>query len=103
MSTWSTVLLACGLAFALKLAGHLVPRRWFEDDRVSGVSALLPVALLAALVTMQTVTGPSGLALDSRAAAVVVAVVALAVRTPFIVVVVLGALTAALLRAQGWS
>ncbi|WP_030527342.1 AzlD domain-containing protein [Phycicoccus jejuensis] len=104
MTTWTTVLLACAAAYALKLAGYLVPAHWVEGERRSRVIALLPVALLAALVTVQTVAGDAGaLVLDARAAALAVAVVLLLVRANFLVVVAGAAATAALLRAVGWA
>ena len=104
MSTWVTVLLACALAYLLKLAGYLVPERWVEGERRSRITTLLPVALLAALVTVQTVVGDGGaLVLDARAAALAVAVVLLLVRANFLVVVVGAALVAGVLRAVGWS
>lgn len=105
MSTWATVLVACALAYGLKLAGYVIPPRLLAAPRVRRVTALLPVALLAALVGVQTFVASADqvgpLALDSRAAAVVVAVAALLLRAPFIVVVLLGAATAAGLRALG--
>ena len=104
MSTWVTVLLACALAYALKLAGYLVPERWVEGERRSRVMTLLPVALLAALVAVQTVVGDGGaVVLDARAAALAAAVVLLALRANFLVVVVGAAVVAAALRALGWS
>ena len=105
MSQWTTVLVASALAYALKLAGYLVPDRLLEGKRLRRVTGLLPVALLSALVVVQTfsATDASGthLALDSRAAGLAVAVVALRFRAPFLVVVVLAAATAALLRHVG--
>ena len=63
---------------------------------------LLPVVLLAALVAVQVlvVRGPDGpeLSIDARLAGLAAAVVALLLRAPFIVVVFVAALTAALLR-----
>lgn len=104
MSTWVTVLAACALAYLLKLAGYVVPDHWLAGARVRRVTTLLPVALLTGLVVVQTFASSShGLTLDARAAALVVAVVALLFRAPFIVVVVLGAVSAALLRHVGWS
>lgn len=104
MSLWVAVLVASGLAFALKLAGYLVPAQWLAGARVSRVTAALPIALLAALVGTNAFTGPGGsLALDARAPAVGVAIVALVLRAPFVVVVVLAAATAAGLRALGWG
>ena len=104
MSTWVTVLVACALAYGLKLAGYLVPRRWVEGERRSRVTTLLPVALLAALVAVQTFVGDGGgLVLDARAAALAVAFVLLALRANFLVVVAGAAGVAALLRALGWG
>ncbi len=104
MNHWVPVLAAAALAFATKYAGHLVPARWLAGPRVRRIGALLPTALLTALVVAQAFLGPGGaLVLDSRAGAVAVAVVALTLRAPFIVVVLLGAAAAAVLRVLGWS
>ncbi|HET7397916.1 MAG TPA: AzlD domain-containing protein [Intrasporangium sp.] len=104
MSQWTAVLVASGIAFSLKLAGHLVPRALLTGQRTRRVTAALPVALLAALVATQALTGHGGApVLDARLAAVGVAVAALLLRAPFIVVVVAGAVTAAGLRALGWQ
>jgi uncharacterized membrane protein len=101
---WVAVLLAAGIAFALKLAGYLVPEDLLSEPRVKRVTAALPIALLAALIATQTFTRAGGsLTIDARLAAVGVAVVALLFRAPFIFVVVLGAATAAGLRALGWA
>ena len=104
MSTWAAVVVAGLLALALKYLGYVVPARWLDGDRTTRVTSALPIALLAALVAVQTFTGPSGaLSLDARVVAVGVALVALVARAPFIVVVVLAALTAALLRLAGMA
>ncbi|WP_353510856.1 AzlD domain-containing protein [Intrasporangium sp.] len=104
MSMWVALLAAAAIAFGLKLVGYLVPADLLAEPHVKRVTAALPVALLAALVAIQTLTGPGGTwTLDARLAAVGVAVVALILRAPFIVVVVLGAATAALLRLAGWA
>ncbi len=104
MSLWTTVLLASGLSFALKLAGYVVPHHVLDGPVLSRVSAMLPVALLSALVAVQTFTsGSRVLTLDARAAGVAVAVTALLLRAPFLLVVVLAAATAATLRALGWG
>jgi hypothetical protein len=102
MSTWTTVLVASALAYALKLLGHVVPARWLDRERTSRVTSALPIALLAALVGVQTLTSSSGhVVFDARAAAVAVAIGAVLLRAPFIVVVVLAAVVAAGLRALG--
>ena len=102
MSLWIAVLAASAVAFATKLAGHVVPAAWLSGRRTRRVTTLLPVALLAALVVVQTVAGPAGtIVIDARAAAVVVAAVALVLRAPFTAVETFAAPTAALLRLVG--
>ena len=104
MSLWTAILVAAAIAFGIKLAGHLVPAHLLAEPRLKRVTAALPIALLAALVATQAFTTPDGsFVLDARAAAVAVAIVALLLRAPFIVVVVLGAATAAGLRVLGWA
>lgn len=103
MNLWVSVLLAGALSFVTKFAGYVVPAHWLSGRRTTRVTTLLPVALLAALVAVQTVVQGTALVVDARIAAVAVAVVALALRAPFLVVVVLGAATAAGLRALGWG
>lgn len=104
MTLWTTVLLASALAFALKLLGYVVPHQLLDGVVVSRVTAMLPVALLSALIVVQTFTVPGGgLTVNGRAAGLAVAVTALLLRAPFIVVVILAAATAATLRALGWG
>ncbi len=104
MTLWVAVIVAALVAFVLKLAGFLVPASVLSHPRARRVTAAIPVAMLAALVATQTLGGPDGtLVGDARVAAVGVAVVALLLRAPFIVVVVLGAVTAAALRALSWG
>jgi len=104
VTMWTAVLAASALAFALKLLGYVVPTQWLEGRRTSRVTSALPIALLSALVAVQTLTGDGGtLVVDARLAAVGVALVALALRAPFLLVVGLAAGTAALLRWLGWG
>ncbi|WP_425558388.1 AzlD domain-containing protein [Cryptosporangium japonicum] len=76
-----------------------LPSAWLDDPRVLRIATLLPVALLAALVAAQTFGNGRALVLDARAAGVAVAAVAVLFRAPFLLVVVLAAATAALVRA----
>lgn len=99
MTLWVAVLAACALAFLLKLSGYLVPDSVLARPWVRRVSPLLPVALLSALIVTQAFLTEAGtVTLDARAAGVAVAVVALMLRAPFLLVVVLAAATAALVR-----
>jgi uncharacterized membrane protein len=95
---WWAVLAACAVCYAVKLSGYLVPQRWLEHPRVLRVAGLVTVALLSALVAVQTVGAGRGLAVDARVPALAVAAVLLWRRAPFIVVVAAAAVVAALLR-----
>lgn len=96
---WAAVLVGAAGCYAWKLLGLSVPERILEDDRVRRVAALLPVALLGALIAVQTFTDGQRLVVDARAAALGVAAVAVWRQAPFLAVVALAALTAAGLRA----
>jgi uncharacterized membrane protein len=96
--TWAAVLAASVGCYLVKLTGLSVPHSVLERPRVQRVAGLLPVALLAALILIQTIASGHRLVLDARAAGVVVAIIAVALRAPFLVVVALAALTAALVR-----
>ncbi len=103
MTLWAWVLVASAACFALKLVGHLVPTHLLQRPAVAHLAGMVTVGLLSALVVVQTLAEGSSVVVDARLAAVAVAVVALLLRAPFIVVVALGAATAAGLRALGWG
>lgn len=96
---WVAVIL-CGVGcYLLKLAGLSVPAKLLERPLVERVADLIPVALLAALIAVQVFAGSDGrLVVDARLAGLAVAALALVLRAPFIVVVLLAAVTAALIR-----
>jgi branched-subunit amino acid transport protein len=95
---WAAVLLGSAGCYLLKLAGMSVPERVLADDRVRRIGALLPVALLSALVGTQTFATGHDLAVDARTAGLAVATVAVLVRAPFLGVVAGAAAAAALFR-----
>jgi len=95
---WTAVILAGLGCYLLKLAGLSVPPRILEAPVVARVAGLMPVALLSALVAVQTFAGDAGLVVDARLAGLAFAVVALLLRAPFLVVVIGAAVVAALLR-----
>jgi branched-subunit amino acid transport protein len=69
-----------------------------EHRVVERVADMIPVALLAALVAVQVFADGTRLTVDARAAGLAAAVVALLLRAPFLVVVFVAALAAAVLR-----
>jgi uncharacterized membrane protein len=95
---WAPLLVAVAACYAIKLAGLSLPQRFLEEPRVQRTVPLLPVALLAALIATQTFATGRHLVLDVRAAALAAAAIAVLLRAPFLVVVAVGAATAALLR-----
>ncbi|MFP5218782.1 MAG: AzlD domain-containing protein [Actinomycetes bacterium] len=98
-TTWAAVFALAVGAYLLKLAGWLLPASVFERPRVRRTALLLPVALLAALVVVQTFADGRALVLDARAAGLAAGAVAVALRAPFLVLVGVAAATAALVRA----
>ncbi len=102
MTLWIPVLTAGVVAYAFKLAGYTVPPAWLQHPRVTRVTGMLPAALLASLVLLQTFSTGTHVVLDARAAGLFIAVAALLLRAPFIVVVALAAATAAVARLLGW-
>ncbi len=102
MNIWTVILLASLAVLVLKLLGYLVPASVMERPTPARVATLLTVALLSALVVTQTLEREHQIVVDARLPALGVAAILLAVRAPFIVVVVSAALVAALLRLAGW-
>lgn len=98
---WPLVLVAAVGCYALKLAGHAVPQSVLGRPRVRRIAAFLPVALLAALVAVQTFGSGQALVVDARVAGVAAAAVALVLRAPFLAVVVVAGVVAAGLRSAG--
>ena len=83
------------IAFALKFGGHSIPQHLIENPKLQRVNSLIPIALLSALVAVQTFTSESKVMIDHRLAGVSVAVIALLLKAPFPVVVLSAAITSA--------
>ena len=96
---WATVIIGSLGCYLLKLAGLSVPAAWVEQPWVARVVDFVPAALLAALVAVQAVASGNDLVLDGRLVGLAVAAVALALRAPFIVVLVLAGAAGALVHA----
>ncbi|MGY1772681.1 AzlD domain-containing protein [Blastococcus sp. SYSU D00813] len=95
---WTLVLGASLGCYLLKLAGLSVPARWVEQPWVARVVDFVPAALLAALVAVQALTSGQELVVDGRLVGLAVAALALALRAPFIVVLVLAGAAGALVH-----
>jgi hypothetical protein len=51
MALWIVVAATSVLCLAIKLFGHYVPGRWLANARLQRINALIPIALLSALVS----------------------------------------------------
>lgn len=101
MTAWLWILAASALAFATKLAGYLAPDSLLDSPAVRRATASVTVGLLASLVVSNTFSSGQSLVLDARVAALVAAALALRLRAPFLLVVLVGAAAAALARLAG--
>lgn len=102
MSVWAWVLLSAMTAYAIKLFGYLLPQSLLDRPKVHELAAALTVGLLASLTVLNTVGAKgSGVGVDSRLLALVAGGIALKLKAPYIVVVIVGALAAALGRRAG--
>lgn len=82
-------------AFLLKYTGHSVPQRWLAHPKITKINALIPIALLSALVGVQSFTTKANLVIDQRLVGLCVAIVALCLKAPFPIVVISAALSSA--------
>jgi uncharacterized membrane protein len=96
-----TAMLLLGAAtLAFKFIGPLAASGRTLSPALTRITELLPTALIAGLVVTQTFN--AGL-VEAKVLGVLAAAVAVALRAPFAVVVLVGAATAAGLRALGMS
>ncbi|KUP97975.1 AzlD domain-containing protein [Thermobifida cellulosilytica] len=102
MTLWAAVLVTGVGCYLLKYAGLSAPRALLEHPLVRRFALAVPVALLAALIALQTVADGNRLVLDlPRLGGMAAAVAALLLRAPFLLVLVVAAATTAVLRALG--
>jgi branched-subunit amino acid transport protein AzlD len=99
---WIWIIVASVVAFVTKLLGYLIPRKLLKNPRVLRIATTLTIGLLAALTAANTFASGQHLVADARIGALTAAVLALLLRAPFLVVVIVGALAAAGLRLLGW-
>lgn len=94
---WIGVLGTSAVAFALKYAGHSIPEKYLTNPRMLRINTLIPIALLSALVGVQTLTEKGKWVIDQRLGGVAVALIALKLKAPYFVVVISAAVTSAVL------
>lgn len=97
-AAWVTVAVVGLGTVAIKGLGPVVLGGRALPDRLTGVIELLAPALLAALVAVQAFGAERALVLDARIAGLAAAALALRLKAPVLVVLVVAATTTALVR-----
>jgi hypothetical protein len=92
---WIATLGTSLVAFLLKFSGHSVPDRWLSHPKIQKINALIPIALLSALVAVQSFSEKSQLMVDQRLVGLSVAITALILKAPFPIVVLSAAVSSA--------
>ena len=94
---WIATIGTSAIAFLIKFSGTLIPASVLESRAIRRINALLPIAMLSALVAVQAFANKKELVLDHRAVGLLVAAIALRLKASFPVVVGSAALVSALL------
>ncbi len=96
--TWLVIAVVGAVTMAFKAAGPVIIGKRELPPRVAAVVDVLAPAMLAALVVTQTVGGDRELVFDERLAGIVAGGIAVWLRAPLLVVMVVAAATAAVIR-----
>jgi branched-subunit amino acid transport protein len=100
-SAWLAVAVVGAATVLIKGAGPVLAAGRTLPEASAGVLELLAPALLAALVATNAFASDEALVLDERGAGLAAAGIAVLLKAPLLVVIVVAAVTAALLRAIG--
>jgi len=101
MNLWFWIVVAVAAAYVIKLSGYLLPRKLLDRPVVIRLAMGLTVGLLASLTILNTVGKGQAIVLDSRLLALGAAAIALWLKAPYLVVVLVGAIAAGLGRLAG--
>ena len=97
--TWVVVVVVSIVTIAIKALGPMLLGGRPLPEGITGVVVLLAPALLAALVAVNTLGGDRALEVDARLPGVLAAAVAIRLRAPVLVVVLVAAAVTASIRA----
>lgn len=100
---WITIAAVAVLNFATKAVGPLLLANRGLPEKVAQFVRLLGPALLSGLVVADTLSSGQRLVLDARLAGVAAAAVAILLRAPLVVVILVAPIAAAGARALGWG
>jgi branched-subunit amino acid transport protein len=100
-ATWTVVTVVGVATIAIKALGPVLMGGRPLPARLARIATLLAPALLAALVAINTIGADRRLTADARLMGVAAGAVAIWLRAPILIVILVAAATTALLRAVG--
>lgn len=99
---WITIAALSVITASIKATGPLAIGGRQPGERTFAVISLFAPALLAALIVYETLSAShEGITIDARVPGVLAAIVALLAKAPMLVVILVAAVTTALVRAVG--
>ena len=96
-SLWIATLMTSGICFLLKYLGYSLPESVLNKPVIQRTNLLIPIALLSALVAVQTFGSDKSVVIDHRLAGVGAAAIALKFKASFPVIMLVAAVTSALM------
>lgn len=99
---WTTAIIASVLSFLTKFSGYAVPERFVQHARIQRINLLIPIALLSALVAVNTLATKKELTFDHRLGGVIFAAIALKLKAPFLVMMLGAGVVSAILYRFGF-
>lgn len=94
---WTATLVTSLICFVLKFIGYTLPESILNKPRVQRINLLIPIALLSALVAVQTLGTEKSVVIDHRFAGVAAAAVALRFGANFPTMMFLAAVVSAVI------
>ena len=93
---WIATLITSVICFLLKFVGYSLPESLLNHPTIQRINSLIPIALLSALVAVQTFGSDRNIVVDHRLAGVGAAVIALRFKASFPIMMLLAAIVSAL-------
>lgn len=93
---WIATLVTSAICFLLKLAGYSIPNSVLNRPQIQRINSLIPIALLSALVAVQSLSVEQAVIVDHRLAGVGAAAIALRLKASFPIMMLVAATVSAL-------
>lgn len=94
---WSVIAVTSVVMLSMRLFGYLLPSEVINRPRIVRITSLIPIVLLAALVSVQTMTTEGSITIDHRAGGLVAGAIALYFKRSFLTVMATAGVVGALL------